>query len=83
MTEIFSRNNNEWIITLNERYLIIRDFFKQEVFYHNFNDNADRNEWVSIESELGGRPYNKVANANKAIKTIIIALFSGKKFEEF
>ena len=31
MTEIFSRNNNEWIITLNERHLIIRGLFRAEL----------------------------------------------------
>jgi hypothetical protein len=80
MTEIYSRNDNEWIISLNKKHLIIRNF-NQGVRYKNFSSD-DRDKWISVSVKINS-PYLKVADTKSEMKTIIKTLFRGKDFEEF
>ena len=81
MTEIFNRHNNEWIISLNKDYLLIRNFANVIVYNKSFS-KSEKDKWINMGTSLKS-PWHKVVDTNSEIKTIIKALFNGKKFSEF
>ena len=88
MTEIYTRNSNEWIITLNERTILIRNFVRipglalgaETVYNLNFTQE-EKDRWVNLGLKHKS-PWTKLPYMSSEIKVIIKGLFKAKKVEE-